>query len=33
MHAKCAEARAVGIFDGMEIAEGDAVREESTLGK
>jgi hypothetical protein len=33
MHAKCAEARAVGIFDGMEIAEGDAAREESTLGK
>ena len=33
LHAKCAEARDVGIFDGMDVPEGDTVREETVLGK
>ncbi|KAJ5566799.1 hypothetical protein N7535_006105 [Penicillium sp. DV-2018c] len=31
LHGKCAEAREVGIFNGMEIPEGDLVREEKML--
>ncbi|KAJ5302349.1 hypothetical protein PENANT_c008G10555 [Penicillium antarcticum] len=31
LHGKCIEARKVGIFDGMHVPEGDAVREETVL--
>ncbi|KAJ5984868.1 hypothetical protein N7522_012064 [Penicillium canescens] len=31
LHGKCIEARKVGIFDGMNVPEGDAVREETVL--
>lgn len=33
IHGNCAAARAVGIYDCMNIAQGDRTREESTLGK
>jgi hypothetical protein len=33
LHGKCVEAREVGIFNGMDIPEGDLVREETMLGK
>jgi hypothetical protein len=33
LHGKCIEARKVGIFDGMNVPEGDAVREETVLGE
>lgn len=32
LHGKCVEAREVGIFDGMDLTEGDTVREEAVLG-
>ncbi|KAJ5757355.1 uncharacterized protein N7511_006049 [Penicillium nucicola] len=31
LHGKCIEARRVGIFDGMHVPHGDAVREETVL--
>ncbi|KAJ5570175.1 uncharacterized protein N7459_009605 [Penicillium hispanicum] len=33
LHGKCIEAREIGIFDGMDVPEGDAVREETVLGE
>jgi hypothetical protein len=33
LHGKCIEARKVGIFDGLYVPEGDAVREETVLGE
>lgn len=32
LHGKCAEARAAGIFEAFDVAEGDGAREEATLG-
>jgi hypothetical protein len=33
LHGKCIEARKVGIFDGLDVPDGDAVREETVLGE
>lgn len=33
MHAKVADARAAGILDGVNVAEGDTVQEQSTIGE
>ena len=33
LHGKCIEARKVGIFDGMNVPDGDLAREETVLGK
>jgi hypothetical protein len=33
LHGKCIEARKVGIYDGLDVPEGDAVREETVLGE
>jgi hypothetical protein len=33
LHAKCIEARNVGIFNGIDVPEDDPVREETILGK
>jgi hypothetical protein len=33
LHGKCVEARQAGIFQGLDIPEGDTVREETALGK
>lgn len=33
LHGKCVEARNAGIFQGLDIPEGDTVREETALGK
>lgn len=33
LHGKCIEARKVGIFDGMNVLDGDLAREETVLGK
>lgn len=33
LHGKCIEARKVGIFDGMNVSDGDLAREETVLGK
>jgi hypothetical protein len=32
LHGKCIEARKVGIFDNMDVPDGDTVREETVLG-
>lgn len=33
LHGKCIEARKVGIFEGMNVPDGDLAREETVLGK